>query len=1160
MGAEWGLKGILNGGWSMSLRIVIICAIGLMVLSIAQAQSVTFQQGQSVSIPTQVIKKPAADLLDLQGQPLEPGQAAALAQTGFDLSQLNPANNNFWQNQKYSASDASQRFYPTSTPGVRFLSFEAEIPEAFTAMMRVQSVEKPGEYFRLSLSRFSRTAMMRAALLRKLGFFIPSPKHYRDLRVQFADEEEKQLFLDSAQSTMTTDFESRGWIVEDDKKNHTVVFADAILEPAQNEYFDIHWGFAPSPYVPEQLAMVQRYSKYRAYRGLILPFELINVPESINRYNPKFGSVLSGFIVINNPAAASFSAVTIEDMKWLIRRMGEFTAQDYKEIVDEGKFPEELQDLVLAKLLYRSANVFELFGMKPAVAIQKPSLDITTASGLVVHGKVMKELVPGYPHRFAHGDRESPFKDGDFGRYLNIRGKTALLSSALKEVVNKLQLLTTDEALNERRQELQDRLINHIRNHPNEPLYQKVEAWGGPLAGMNVTATRHVSTGTYYGSTAAIQLVDNMSVAANMGFFMALDGVPKITPLGGANMSFQRDFTHVRPILSIQEGTKVTWKNVVIPKFMSHLGEILKSDDYIQGEKPEDPKRHPLDAFLSDMREGEVFTVTDSVTLAAYSQMSSSLDVLMGISPLNFLNSVALGADGSRVTLQQTAFVRTSQGIQVFVRSQKGTLLGATLDVNYFINIMKIRAQSQKSDIKTDAFVIDYTPNEGLVTEPHPDVEDSEEVTAIREKQSRIRRMLYALFKNNETEPLYEGFEYQKFDIDHKLSTKETRVKLLFLKADSFTEDHWLQLKYPKNPDYPDLNPEDEKVVLYRRKKGELIGRDFLGLATDTLEALLNKKTETTWDLSASTDPNPANIPFGKAYWKIITTEGDLSPNREQLPTVSILQKVWGGWHLSSQKFLKLIDEISAPFEKAGTGTYRLIEKEAFMNVKAIDFYRITAQLSVLPTGVDRIRDLLLQPETDSKTPQKAKFLSGLFQKLSEKLSGVKARSNEKEMFDDMMTIMGNGDASAGLKQYNQQCAREKTDHRAGSATTAGIWIHGTYFECLTSWLNKLMTLAAQYPADKEGQVRWSTEVLYILDEQIPLPQILKFLEEKNYIFFVRINGFRTGDEDGDTEYFSNTFGDPEENSEYANGLVNLFANKTRITPVELDRTQGGFR
>jgi hypothetical protein len=54
-------------------------------------------------------------------------------------------------------------------------------------------------------------------------------------------------------------------------------------------------------------------------------------------------------------------------------------------------------------------------------------LNYTSPDGLVVNGRVMKEKVEGYPQRFSHGDRESPFKDDDWWRYAGIRARTAMI-------------------------------------------------------------------------------------------------------------------------------------------------------------------------------------------------------------------------------------------------------------------------------------------------------------------------------------------------------------------------------------------------------------------------------------------------------------------------------------------------------------------------------------------------------------------------------------------------------------------------------------------------------------------------------------------------------------------------------------------------------------
>lgn len=1133
----------------MSLRIVIVCALCLMALSIASAES--------VSLPLNSVKKPAMDLVNSSGTALDVGQAAALANQGTDLSLLNPLENKMWQNRIYPGVEDIPGSYPVAQNGVQFLSEEAALP--FTYMSRVQSLENPNLFYRLSLSRLTHTTLMRAALLRKLGYYIPSPKYYRNLRVFFKTEAEKESFLKNAQESMISDFESRGWVTEDNKQNHSVVFSDAVLEPAVAEYFDIQWGYAPDPNNPNQLPAVQRYSRYRAYRALILPFALVDLPESVNRFSAKFGAVLSGHVVINHPSAESFSAASFEDVRWLVRRMAQLRYSDFVEIVRAGAYPQELEDLILAKLLHRAHNALELFNVKNSSALPLPDLNITSRSGLVKDGKVTQEFVPGYPQRFAHGDRQSPFQDGDLERYMGIRAKSAVIGTVMNHINEKLDLLSTSDLFQNRRDEITQRVLEHIRERPYEPLYQKVEAWGGPVGGFNLGATRHVTTGTYFGSSAPIQLVDNVSVAGRLGYFMTLDGVPKVTPMAGANIMVMRDYTHVRPLNSIQEGTKVSWKDLLIPRFMSKLSAVLDEKDPIKSQEEGKPARQPLDAFLSELREGEVFTVTDSIALSAYAQASSSLDVLMGISPLNFLNTVAVGVDANRAILRQTSFMRTKEGVQVYVRSQNSKAMGMTLDINYFINVMRVRANTTWAELSTDAFVIDYNPEYAEYIDSEN--QEAKFVKDFLKTRNDLKPALRALFKSNDPELLYANFNHRKFEIDHNLKTREIRNKFFAMRVNSFNEDHTLKIRYPRSADAPDLDPKDEEVTLFSNKRGELIGRDLLGFAFDWVEGLMNK----WWpkgrvDLARSDDPNPANTPYGKAYWRTVTTEADLTTNAKQYPSVGVVQRVWGGWHLNRKKFLKLIDEVQGELKNSPVGSYRLIEKEAFSNVTAVDFYRITANLSILPGGLDKVKDLILQPDQDGKSVPKAKFIGRLFQKLSEKM-GRKARPHDQEMFNDMVTVLGNGDFKRGKSDFITACQEEQDAHKKEKTMNyQGSWVNGTYFDCMLPWMEKLLKLSASYPKDKKSQTQWMTNVLYTLEEAIPLPQLLKFLGKDNYIYFVRINGFRAGDEDGDIEYFSNTLGDPKQNIEYANGLIQMFATKTRISPIELDKSLGSFR
>ncbi|MCB0370938.1 MAG: hypothetical protein KDD45_16330, partial [Bdellovibrionales bacterium] len=538
-----------------------------------------------------------------------------------------------------------------------------------------------------------------------------------------------------------------------------------------------------------------------------------------------------------------------------------------------------------------------------------------------------------------------------------------------------------------------------------------------------------------------------------------------------------------------------------------------------------------------------------------------SLDVLLGMSPMNFISSLSLSGDASRIILRQTSITRTKNGIQIYVRKQKASLYGVSLDVNYFINLLKIRSQSQKTDLSTDAFVINYDPS----------IQDNLDVNLVNndfiKKNEKIREnlrpVLVQLFKNNSTELLYQNFRYQKFAIDHELNTHELRTKLLWMRTSKLQEDHLVKIRYPESELYPDLNPKDEEIILFSSKKGQLVGRDLLGFAFDLFQAIINKNSNINWQLNPDLDPNPANTPYGKSYWRLVTTEGDLSTTQKRnYPNIATLQHVWGGWNLSQKSFFSIVDQVQDQFKNTHLAGYRLLEKENFHQVKSIDFYRITAQLSLLPGALKRITDLIVQPELKDKPKQKTVFLGTLFKKLSEAL-GHRSRPEELQFFNEMMKIFGDGDYSVGLASYNHTCEeyyRQQNPENSSTMINSGYWLNGNYYECLAPWSQKLIELSARFPQNKKDQVKWLTEVLYVLDEQIPVAQLMKYLGAENYIYLVRINGFRTGDEDGDIQYFSNTLGDPTENIDYANGLIQLFATRTGISPIELDRTEGSFR
>ena len=1094
--------------------------------------SISFSQ--SVSISLNKIQKPAMDLIDSNGEHIDIGDAAQMAASGIDLSLYEPEPNKMWDGLERSMTDDGQTVYPEST--VVYTSAEAINYNNFSFLSRVESKEQPGTFFRLGLSRLSHSVMMRAALLRKLGFNIVLPKYYKKIRVEFESEEEKAEFIKMAEDGTITSLSDRKWILQNNTQDHSLVLAHAVIEPMLPDMFEFHWGTAPNP--DFHSAAVERYSRFRAYRSLILPFSLVDIPESVNRYSPKLGSIYSDYAILTHPYAKSFFATTVDDARWLLRKMAKLSLQDLKQIVAASGMPAEIQEIVLAKMIYRINNAYELFNTKELQSIANPSLNIQSANGLVVDGKVTQEFIAGYPVRYNHGERTSPYTEGDLSRYLQIDARSSVLKTAIDKLNAKIQVLDVGNAVDRRSREIQNRINEHIKNNPDKPLYQKVETWGGPLFGFDVGASRHVATGTYYESSAPVQLIDNVRVGASLGYFQVIDGYSKFAPNFGGNVSVVRDYTHVRPIASLKAGTEVSWGDIAVPRYMEQLAEILESNEMIQeGEM----QIQPVDKFLNDMQEGEVFTITESVSLTAYAQVSSSVESLMGLDPVSFMNSVSIGGDTSKVVLRQTSISKVGGGVQVYVRRMDTKQKGLTFDLNYFINILRIRAQTTLADIKTDAFIINYTPKNLIETS---------EVEKLNQVRDDLRLALRAIFKSNDNELLYGKFKTQKFEVDHKLETKEIKRKFLMFHSNRFSESHLLNIRYPAHPDYPEMNPEDEEVTLFTYKQGKLTGKDPMGLFLDVVDGFLQNSE---LGLARHDSDNPANAPFGKGKWRVVNSEVDISKNIPQLDSMASIQRVWGGWKMKKNDFFDLMDSVTEELE--GLVPYRIIEKEAFHNVRSIDFYRITANASLLTKGLHKVRDLILQPDADlkpkpdySRWPKRPRLMGEHHRQV---------RLNDKELFDEVITMYGNGDYKQGLKDFNRKCTKMRHPHEEGKDD----WYYGSPYTCLTTWMKELIQLSHNYPKDdKQAQAKWNTEVLAILDQNVPLGSILKYLGTDNYVFFIRVNGFRVGDEDGDLEYFSNTIGDLKANEDLANGLVNYYARKTRISPMELDRSQGGFR
>lgn len=1155
-------------------------------LAVFLIATTTFAHEGIVRIPLKTFMKPAGNLVSQDGKKLSYADVAKLNDSHIDLSKLQPVEDKYWQNKKYSAIDTQVHAeMPQAETGVTIDSYLGANRELGFYTIIVKPSSGKSERYGLTLGLQVHASLLKSALLRKLGYFQHSPKHYDKIKLNFANKEEKELFVKRAfceqgPDAVSIDCLSIAPFKTDTDKREFLSEAGATSLYVHGAYLEKMDSEIPSLFdglTPANVDSIPYFATDRQFRALLVPFVIGDVQESLGRVAPESVLVRDGYAYINFAFSDYFSQTSGDDVKWMLRRVALLTDKDWDEIVEAAEYPQSLNQLAKAAIMSRAKNMMHWFfdrEGKDMMQARVPDFKYTSADGLVVDGRITQEYIPGEPHRFTHGERQSPFERGDFLRYMVIKSQSSVLGLAISKLSEKLEL---------DKKEITSTKMNGYRIRPDGKL-APVGYADGRQFGINFGASRIVTTGTYYGSQAAVQLVDNVRMSAGLGVFRMIEDFSGISTMLGGNVSYNRDFTHVVPLQTMKETKEIDWKDVYVPSRLHKIASPLKDGK--------------LAEFFQNFKNGEVFTITESIGAGGSVGYMYALDALIGFTAQT-VPSIGLSAGANAVLLRQTQITKTEAGFQVFIRNQNTKAFQVTFDVNYFINLLKVKNESTFTDLHTDAYIlnantdfitqvdaaIEEVKKEALDKKEDPVVAvetyftDNEELAKRYKSQKgfadKMSGALRALIFQSSTDQLETNFRKQVFQIDHDINTKELKSKFLWWRKSKLTEEHLLKIYKPEVTAVASGEVENKPIEVVTYRKGKLTGKDVLGFGLNVLDYGIKKLSPDYAPMLSQDAQNPSQMPFGKAQWHIVRTDTELTKRQGSLPTVAVLQNVWGGWSLKKKDLDKILAALRAKFntpEFAGTEfqTKELIPDARFQQVKKIDFFRITENLSLLPTAIDKIKAMLITPDITGIKLDKAGFLTRLFKKVNEDGTSKSARAEDKAIFKNLMTVIGGGNESEGYAHYMQQCKAKKEDPvyagngkgggQAHASTTA--WLKGSKYECLEDWVDDIIMLAREYvKSDAREQNRLMTELIYVLEENIPLPVLLKVLGKENYLYFVEITGFRKGDENADEAFsVSNVLGEPAKKHPYSNGLISIFAEKTKIIPIELDRSQGSFQ
>jgi hypothetical protein len=1053
--------------------------------------AISFAARDSASVPLDETQSaPAIDLV-LDGKPLDPDLLMDLIRRNrIDSSTLEPAPSRIYRNQKLHATE-----YP-DLPWPEEVEFKTFLPST-SGLVRAQ-VRHPGNpeiSFQMNFSLDSHSALARNALLRKLGYAIPSPKHYSKLKVKFASAEERDGFLDRLSSDTLT-ARSR-WIAKGDASpdsEATLVLQDLVLEPALIEVPQLHWGILPSGILNSR----------RSLRALLVPLTLLDIPESVNLYSFEPARIFNETILFSRPGAEAFqNETTIGDARWIGRKIAGLSREDWEEIIRAGRYPPDIGALILEKTLARVNGLVKLLSIP---GVPEHPYDPRISTGSVVKGKATRENYEGYALRFTYGDPLNPLRSSELARFFGVAALNAALNYGLEKANTFLQFSTPEQRINEHKEQVYADIMAHLQNHPNEPWVQPLRIWGGPVGGANVNASRSIMTGTYYGSDSRIQLVDTLSTSLDFGGFFGLAGIQKAGVAAAPTIQASRNYVHVRPLPDLKTAWKENWARVMVPGFMIHLSKILAGE-------ADSPASDAVKDFLDALKPGELFIITDSFVAAGGVSAQIPLGALIGFLPSFGMleSSAALG--GNYGVLSRTTILRTNDGLQVYLQRAKTGSLELQLDSRFFIRLFEAAQNTYRGTARTEAYVLP---------------EKFETADQARLFQRDIRNLL----TRNHSENLREDFD--PYLLDHKTKGHRLRFGIgpfSWVRRHNF---HKIEITPPVDP-ASRYRPEDQKRTVIEGQLTRVLGTDpwgFMGSISRAIEPLLNLAPGFKGD-------DPSSNFLGKSRTFSVNTQIETTPGRAPGPFMK-LERAFTGWSLRKSRLLRLVRDLSSQVAQHQPGS-TLINPDEFTQTRKVQAYRLSWSLLIYPKGIERLIQLLDTERTGTLQAQQR-----LIQMTGEDAYRKFCSSRGLE-------------PSAGRVSVT----RQEIDLRHG-AVLETVGDSTVYLGCVTPFMLEIYNLRSRFTGRNrvlfsnetgESQTKAKIRQLNLIASRLSrygdAGDLISLVGKENSFFQARVSGFRTKDENGDSDYFSNTIGLIDQ--ELLTGPLSDLASGSKISSNEIE-------
>lgn len=957
------------------------------------------------SIPMRPTNLVAADLVD-SGQNITPTTARYLRdQKGVDLSKLNPDTSSEIWNGFTSRLKPQLDELQLPVTDAKFIFDELRPTRLGSIRLNVSRTGKDGrvERYVLMLGLKAHNILLRKALLRRLGYYVPEVQHLRSLELQFKGPASRDYFVKdlsnifadalSSPNDWVTNIQQKTskrddgtekvrWEIVDsdasiERESYSLHLQDVIVFKDEDHMYNLSRGYVSSRMIGEGR---------RVFNALLLPLTLVDVPESVNLFSWCTGVVGNGNLVLPYSEVSRSTGVdnfstSYEDAKWILREILKLTRDDFQEVVRHGQFPKPVAMLLTEKIISRRNCLRDHFkfdsdgaqkGKVSSIYRRSSELPVSTKISFgesLQNGQLFQQKWEGHASQYAFANPESPLSSTEMWSYAKSLGQSNIISNLISQFNSEFFPSPTNQIMEKVRERQIEVVLDKFKEFLRTGRTSKVPfgLWTTPIYTGNALLSRELIIGSYLGTDNKVQLVDNIGFSAMAGQFIGAEGLQaKVSASGKAVASISRIYSHVKPIYSMKRALNEPFKNMIVPllqKEYALLFDELLSGDFSSLKKEEAKKRitQVFEVFNEKFEVGESIIITNSIGGSIEATAGYSLGEKIG-AHLTFMGS-------QNVISRLHIFRSNEETLHIYDDRGQMLSLGASMGINaYSMPILNLYLKRNSGSASTRFFKLNIDQNSNR----NPDL--------IGNLKAFRSVMLEKSFR------VISGMQ-KPYLVDHNFHDWDRGGALLFYRGRKVSGENLIEVTHPSG----------FKKEFVQSRSGFRDGLNYIGFTTDLINAAISEKTNEDYSVGASDSGNPGDTLFGKSALRQIVVDAIVnSPDTGGVlkESFSHVNYRWKGWKADKRKIFQIVDEIH---EKVGSP---IVEKRTLLDMVEMQLYSLDLNVFVYDSGISHLLarkellPILLEEHLreDSKTARELQEADGNLMLELHALDGLKRK------------------------------------------------------------------------------------------------------------------------------------------------------------------------